>query len=82
MPIFKVFREVFGWVMWLLPAVCGRQRPVNAVRSGKVIPVPKILELLERRFGDKICATCGIEPAALTLEESQYLVGFRTVDEL
>jgi hypothetical protein len=39
-------------------------------------------ELLERRFGNEIRATFGIEPAALTWEESQYLVGFRTVDEL
>jgi hypothetical protein len=55
---------------------------VNAARSGKVIPSSKTLELLERRFGDEIRTTFGIEPAALTREEAQYLIGFRTVDEL
>jgi hypothetical protein len=37
---------------------------------------------LKRRFGDEIRTTFGIEPAALTREEAQYLIGFRTVDEL
>jgi hypothetical protein len=55
---------------------------VNAARSGKVIPAPKTVELLERRFGDEIRTTFGIEPAALTREEAQYLIGFRTADEL
>ena len=35
-----------------------------------------------RRFGDEIRTTFGIEPAALTREEAQYLIGFRTVDEV
>jgi hypothetical protein len=55
---------------------------VNAARSGKVIPAPKTVELLERRFGDEIRTTFGIEPTALTREEAQYLIGFRTADEL
>jgi hypothetical protein len=55
---------------------------VNAARSGKVIPAPKTVELLERRFGDEIRATFGIEPTALTREEAQCLIGFRTADEL
>jgi hypothetical protein len=37
---------------------------------------------LERRFGDEIRTTFGIEPTALTREEAQYLIGFRTADEL
>lgn len=55
---------------------------VNATRSGKVIPPSRILKHLERRFGDEIRTAFGIETAALTWEEAQYLVGFRTVDEL
>ena len=62
--------------------VAGSVLLVNAARSGKVIPPLKTLELLERRFGNEIRAIFRIEPAALTWEESQYLVGFRTVDEL
>lgn len=61
--------------------VAGSVLLVNAARSGKVIPLPKTLELLERRFGNEIRATFGIEPIALTWEEARYLVGFRTVDE-
>jgi hypothetical protein len=55
---------------------------VNAARSGKVIPPAKTLKLLERRFGDEIHTTFDIETAALTREEAQYLIGFRTADEL
>ena len=53
----------------------------DLAKSGKVIPAPKSLELLKRRFGNEIRATFGIEPAALTWEEAHYLIGFRTVDE-
>jgi hypothetical protein len=62
--------------------VVGSVVPANAARSGKVIPAPKTVELLERRFGDEIRTTFGIEPTALTREEAQYLIGFRTADEL
>lgn len=61
--------------------VAGSVLLVNAARSGEVIPASKSLELLERRFGNEIRATFGIEPAALTWEEAHYLIGFRTVDE-
>jgi hypothetical protein len=62
--------------------VVGSVLLVNAARSGRVIPSSKTLKLLERRFGDEIRTTFGIKPAALTREEAQYLIGFRTVDEL
>ena len=62
--------------------VIGSAVLVNAARSGKVIPSARTLELLERRFGDEIRTTFDIEPTALTWEEAQYLIGFRTVDEL
>jgi hypothetical protein len=55
---------------------------VNAARSGKVIRSPKTIELLKRRLGDEIRSTFGIEPTALTREEAQYLIGYRTADEL
>jgi hypothetical protein len=62
--------------------VCGSVLLVNAARSGKVIPSPKTLKMLQRRFGNEIQATFGIKTAALTWEEAQYLIGFRSVDEL
>lgn len=62
--------------------VAGSVLLVNAARSGRVIPSLKTLKLLERRLGDEIRTTFDIETAALTREEAQYLIGFRTVDEL
>jgi orotate phosphoribosyltransferase len=62
--------------------VVGSVLLVNAARSGKILPSIKTLRLLERRFGDEIRTTFGIEPAALTREEAEYLIGFRSVDEL
>jgi hypothetical protein len=50
---------------------CGRR---TAARSGKVIPSPRTIDVLERRFGDEIRSTFGIEPTALTREEAQYLI--------
>ncbi len=62
--------------------VVGSVLLANAARSGKVISQPKTLKALERRFGDEIRTTFRIETAALTWEEAQYLISFRTVDEL
>jgi adenine/guanine phosphoribosyltransferase-like PRPP-binding protein len=55
---------------------------VNAARSGLQTPAARVTALLERRHGDAIREIFQIDPAALTAEESQYLIGFRTVDEL
>jgi hypothetical protein len=45
-------------------------------------PAVRITALLERRHGDAIRETFQIDPAALTAEEAQYLIGFRTADEI
>jgi hypothetical protein len=55
---------------------------VNAARSGLLTPAVRITALLERRHGDAIREIFQIDPAALTAEEAQYLIGFRTVDEI
>ena len=55
---------------------------VNAARSGQIVPSSRLSLTLERRFGDVIPALFHIVPAALTHEESRYLIGFRTADEL
>lgn len=62
--------------------VVGSVLLVNAARSGKILPASKTLKLLEKRFGHEIRSTFGIEVAALTREEAEYLIGFRTVEEL
>ena len=55
---------------------------VNAGRTTKFKPEPKIIRLLEKRYGHEITEIFGIAPGALTANEASYLVGFRTVDEI
>jgi adenine/guanine phosphoribosyltransferase-like PRPP-binding protein len=63
-------------------AVVGCVVLVYAARSGRVIPAVATLGKLERRFGGEVRDIFGIEIPALTYEESQYLLGFRSVDEI
>ena len=55
---------------------------VNAGRIPELVPAKKTVQLLTRRFGDDIFNIFGIRPEALTANEAQYLVGFRSVDEI
>ena len=55
---------------------------VNASRSGKLYPVQKTVAQLEERFGNDIREIFDIEPSALTADEAQYLIGFRTAAEI
>ena len=55
---------------------------VNAGRNPALVPQPKNVQLLNRRFGDEIFNIFGIKPEALTANEAQYLVGFRSVNEI
>ena len=55
---------------------------VNAARSGKLAPDERTIAKIKERFGDTIRDVFGIDPAALTAEEAQYLIGFRTPDEI
>jgi hypothetical protein len=55
---------------------------VNASRSGRLYPVQKTVQRLDREFGHVIRETFGIEPSALTADEAQYLLGFRTAEEI
>lgn len=63
-------------------AVAGVVVLVNASRSGRLTPAARVTAILERRHGDAIREIFQIDPAALTAEEAQYLIGFRTVDEI
>lgn len=63
-------------------AVAGLVVLVNAARSGLLTPAHRLTTLLERRHGDAIREILQIDPAALTAEEAQYLIGFRTADEI
>ncbi|ACR29815.1 phosphoribosyltransferase family protein [Burkholderia glumae] len=55
---------------------------VNASRSGKLFPARKIVRRLEEQYGHVIRQTFRIEPTALTADEAQYLIGFRTAEEI
>ena len=55
---------------------------VNAGRKKSLHPDRMTLRKLETRYAHEITDIFGIEVRALTANEAQYLVGFRTADEL
>lgn len=55
---------------------------VNAGRQTGLAPEKKSVQLLNRRFGNEFFDIFGIKPEALSANEAQYLVGFRSVDEI
>lgn len=54
----------------------------KASGTGIMTPASKTINELEARHGEEIGNIFGIEPGALTASEAQYLLGFRTTDEL
>lgn len=62
--------------------VAGVVSLANASRSGQFAPRPHVVRELERRFGNDIRSEFQAEPAALTRDEADYLIGFRSADEL
>lgn len=54
----------------------------NASRSGHLVAQPRVTRLVEGRLGAIVEEVFGIAPAALTRDESQYLIGFRDADEV
>lgn len=54
----------------------------NAGRSYEFIPSKKTLRLLKERFGNEINEIFGIRTEALTTNEANYLIGFRSTDEI
>jgi hypothetical protein len=55
---------------------------VNAGRKKALHPDKMTLRKLETRFANEISEIFGIAVPALTANEAQYLVGFRSVDEI
>lgn len=55
---------------------------VNAGRVKQLHPSKKVIVELERRYGNEIEKIFGITPNALTANEANYLINFRTVDEI
>ncbi|MEM5366596.1 phosphoribosyltransferase [Paraburkholderia azotifigens] len=63
-------------------AIAGVAVLVNASRSGRMCASTATVRQLSRRYGDEIQQIFGIETHALTYDEAQYLIGFRTVEEI
>lgn len=53
---------------------------VNAGRDKALVPNKKFVQLIKERFDDEFTEVFGIEPAALTANEANYLVGFTSID--
>lgn len=62
--------------------VSGAVLLTNASRAGTMTPEAKNIRSLGERHGQAIKELFGIDPSALTRDEAQYLVGFRTTNEL
>lgn len=55
---------------------------VNAGRIQQLQPTNKVISELERRYKHEIEEIFGITPCALTANEANYLIGFRSADEI
>lgn len=62
--------------------VAGSVVLVNAMRGGKIQADRKTVNQLEARHGEVIRELFGFGPQQLTAAEAQYLIGFRSADEL
>lgn len=54
----------------------------HAGRDKSLQAQPKFVRILQERYGHEFFDTFGIRPSALSANEAQYLVGFRTLDEI
>lgn len=55
---------------------------VNAGRNPALVPGKKFVRLIKERFNDEFTEVFGIEPEALSANEAEYLVGFRSIDAI
>lgn len=55
---------------------------VNAGRNPALVPGKKFVRLIKERFDDEFREVFGIEPEALTANEAEYLVGFKSIDAI
>jgi hypothetical protein len=62
--------------------VAGSVLMVNAARGGKMDASPRVINELEARHGQTIRNILGVSASRLTGPEAQYLIGFKSTDEL
>ena len=54
----------------------------SAGRNPALVAGKKFVRLIKERFNDEFTETFGIEPGALTANEAEYLVGFKSIDAI
>lgn len=74
--------ELANYILINGGAVAGTIVLCNAGTSTGFSPPKKTLRLLKERFGDEIKDIFGIRTEALAANEANYLVGFRSADEI
>lgn len=62
--------------------VAGVVTLVNASRNGVYAAKPEQIRKIEARYGETVRQEFGVEPAALTADEAQYILNFRDADAL
>jgi hypothetical protein len=55
---------------------------VNAGRAKNLCPSKEVVRKIEKRFSHELEEIVGIQAKALTANEANYLIGFRTADEV
>ncbi|MCK0512734.1 hypothetical protein [Aromatoleum buckelii] len=55
---------------------------VNAGRNPALVPGKKFVWLIKERFDEEFTKVFGFEPDALTANEAEYLVGFKSIDAI
>jgi hypothetical protein len=70
------FIEAFGGVVKDVVVL------VNAGRNPALVPGKKFVRLIKERFDDEFTKIFGIEPDAITANEAEYRVGFKSIDAI
>jgi hypothetical protein len=76
------FAELANYLHFYGGSVVAAVALVNAGRVKQLSPHRKVIQNLEKRFSNEIEDIFGIVPYALTANEANYLIGFRTADEI
>ena len=74
--------ELSNWIVQGDGEVVGVVLLVHAGRELALCPTLKFVRLLHERHGHEFFKTFGIQPAALSANEANYLVGFRSTNEI
>lgn len=74
--------ELSNFILWHGGLVQDVVVLVNAGRDPSLQPKRQQVRLLKERFEHELIEIFGIDPVALTANEANYLVGFKSADEI